>query len=110
MAEKKNKMDVMQNYLKQLSKLKVKEFNAKDFGVIVDSLGAANYNVDASLVAASDPMELEGVYTRYVADELKMSDKAAGMKLVKKVAAKMKTEKRKYRAVFYYLLQSEAKK
>lgn len=110
MAGKMTKIDVMQNYLKQLSKLKVKEFNAADFGAIVDGLGAANYNLDASLIAASDPMELEGVYTRFVADELKMSDKVAGMKLVKKVALKMKTEKRKYRAVFYYLLKKESGK
>ncbi len=104
------KIEVMEKYLKQLAKLKVKDLQAAELGAIVDNLGAANYQVDASLVAATDPAELEGVYTRFVADELKVLDKAAGMKLVKKVAAKMKNEKRKYRAVFYYLLAMEAKK
>jgi hypothetical protein len=50
------------------------------------------------------------VYTRFVADELKMADKDAGMKLIKKVVLKMKNEKRKYRAVFYYLLKQAAGK
>ena len=100
----------MMNYLKQMKKLGVKDFKAADFGAIVDGLGAANYSADASLVAAKNPQELEAVYTRFVADELAMSDKAAGMKLVNKVATKMKNEKRKYRAVFYYLLKQAAGK
>jgi hypothetical protein len=107
---KMTKAEVMINYMKQLHKLKVKEFNAADFGAIVDMLGAANYKADAALVAAKDEKELESVYTRYVADELKIADKAMGMKLVKKVATKMKDEKRKYRAVFYYLLKVGAGK
>jgi hypothetical protein len=110
MAGKMTKADVMVNYLKQMQKLKVKEFSAAEFGAIVDMLGAANYQADASLVAAKDPAELDGVYTRFVADELKMADKDAGMKLIKKVALKMKNEKRKYRAVFYYLLKQAAGK
>lgn len=104
------KADVMANYMKQMQKLKVKEFSAAEFGAIVDKLGAANYKVDASLVAASDATELENVYKNYAADELKMEDKATAMKLIKKVAAKMKNEKRKYRAVFYYLLKAAAGK
>lgn len=107
---KMTKAEVMINYLKQLHKLKVKDFSATDLGAIVDMLGAANYQADASLVAAKDEKELESVYTRFVADELKIADKAAGMKLVKKVATKMKTQKRKYRAVFYYLLKVGAEK
>lgn len=107
---KMTKMDVMQKYLTQLTKLKIKDLQAAEFGAIVDGLGAANYQADASLVAAKDPAELEGIYTRFVADELKVLDKAVGMKLIKKVATKMQNEKRKYRAVFYYLLAVEAKK
>lgn len=108
MAGKMTKIDAMQNYLKQMQKLKVKDMSAAEFGAIVDMLGAANYQADAALVATKDAAELEGVYTRFVADELKISDKAVGMKLVKKVALKMKNEKRKYRAVFYYLLKQTA--
>lgn len=110
MTTKLSKAEVMANYMKQMQKLKVKDFSAAEFGAIVDKLGAANYKIDAALVAAKDPKELEGVYKGYVADELKMSDKAAGMKLIGKVAAKMKNEKRKYRAVFYYLLKVAAGK
>lgn len=104
------KAEVMMNYLKQMKKVGVTDFSAADFGVIVDTLGAANYSADASLVATKDPAELEGIYTRFVADELNMSDKKAGMKLIQKVATKMKNEKRKYRAVFYCLLKQAAGK
>lgn len=107
---KQTKLDAMQNYLKQLQSLKVKDFKASEFGAIVDKLGPANYNLDASLVSAGDPTELESVYTRFVADDLAIADHEIGMKLVKKVAAKMKNEKRKYRAVFYYLLKQTAGK
>ncbi len=111
MAQKKQtKLDAMQNYVKQLQALKIKDFNAADFGAIVDKLGPANYSLDASLVAVGNPAELEGVYTNFVADELAISDKDAGMKMVKKVAAKMKSQKRKYRAVFYFLLKQAAGK
>ncbi len=104
------KADVMVNYLKQMQKLKVKDFSAAQFGAIVDKLGAANYKADASLVSTNNAIELENVYKNYAADELKMTDKDAGMKLIKKVALKMKAEKRKYRAVFYYLLKTAAGK
>lgn len=110
MAAKMTKAAVMQMYLKQIQKLGVKDFSAEKFGAIVDSLGAANYKADAQLVAVKSEQELESVYTRFVADELGTSDKVAGMKLVRKVAMKMAKEKRKYRAVFYYLLMVAAGK
>lgn len=104
------KAEVMGQYLKQMQKLRIKEFSAADFGAIVDKLGAANYKADTALVASADPTEMENVYKNFAADELKMADKAAAMKLIKKVALKMKAEKRKYRAVFYYLLKVAAGK
>jgi hypothetical protein len=104
------KAEVMQVYMKQMQKLNVKDFSAAEFGAIVDRLSAANYKADASLVAAKDPKEIDGVYTGYVADELKISNKEVGMKMIMKIATKMSKEKRKYRAVFYYLLAQEAKK
>lgn len=109
-AKKLNKIEIMTAYLKQMQSLGIKNVNASDFGAIVEMLGAANFNADASMVATSNPDELESVYARYVADELKVSDKNTGMKMVKKVAAKMKNERRKYRAVFYYLLKEAASK
>jgi hypothetical protein len=107
---KMTKAEAVINYMKQLHALKIKEFSASEFGAIVDKLGAANYKADASLVAAKDEKELEGIYTRYVADELEIADRAAGMKLIGKVVTKMKAQKRKYRAVFYYLLKVGAGK
>jgi hypothetical protein len=96
------------NYLKQAQAAKV-EMDLSVFASVVERLGAANYRADAQLVATADEAELERVYTNFVADELKIADKAAGMKLIKKAAMKMKPIKRKYRAVFYYILTQLAK-
>lgn len=99
----------MMSYLKQLKAVKVKNPNFATFGAIVEKLGPANYHKDAQLVAAADEKELDSVFTGFVADELKIEDKVKGMKMIKAIALKMKPIKRKYRAVFYYLLSEKAK-
>jgi hypothetical protein len=103
-----DKFALVQSYLKQVQATKV-PLNLEVFGQVVEKLGAANYRADAQLVAVADPEELERVYTNFVADELKIADKEAGMKLIKKGVAKMKLIKRKYRAVFYYVLTQLSK-
>jgi hypothetical protein len=98
-----DKIALVQSYLKQVAQTKM-PLNLAVFGEIVERLGPANYSKDAQLVAAADPAELERVYKSFVADELKYTDPVAGMKLIKKAVLKMKPIKRKYRAVFYYVL------
>lgn len=99
----------LSNYLKQLKALKVKRISVADFGAVVDKLGAANYHKDAQFVSATDEKELETVYTNFIADELKIADRAAGMKMLKGVMTKMKPIKKKYRAVVYYMLTQKVK-
>ncbi|MFZ2593248.1 MAG: DUF2853 family protein [Minisyncoccia bacterium] len=103
-----DKIALVQSYLKQLHQTKV-PLNLAVFGEVVERLGAANYSKDAQLVAVADTAELDRVYKSFVADELKITDAAAGMKLIKKAVAKMKPIKRKYRAVFYYVLTQLSK-
>ncbi len=98
-----DKTVLVQAYLKQLQKTKV-PLNLEVFGHVVERLGAANYSKDAQLIASADPKELERIYTNFVADELKVQDRVAAMKLITKAVTKMKPIKRKYRAVFYYIL------
>ncbi len=100
---KQDKFAIVAAYLKQIQAVKV-PLNTEVFGGVVERLGAANFKKDAQLVAVADEAELERVYTNFVADELKISDKVIGMKLIKKAALKMKPIKRKYRAVFYYVI------
>ena len=97
------KEEMMEKYVAQLKALG-KSVDDEALEGIVDGLGPANYNLDASLVAASDPEELRRVYTNFVADELAISDEEKGMEMIAKVAEEMSSEARKYRAVFYYLL------
>lgn len=71
---------------------------------VVDRVGPANYNADGQLVACSDEAELERVFTGFVGDELKETDKEEGMAAIEAVCDQMSDESRKYRAVVYYLL------
>lgn len=73
---------------------------------VTKALGAANYKLDAQAVAAADKKELEMIYKNYVVKKMGLADKTKGMQMIQNVADKMKAKKihKKYRAVFYYLL------
>lgn len=68
-------------------------------------LGPSIYNADSSTVAASDPEELARVRKSFLLGKLGLPD---GPELDQGIAAAVDTygvsERRKYRAVFYYLL------
>lgn len=67
--------------------------------------GPAIYNADASTVAATQPSELETVKDNFLIKKLGLSD---GPELMDGINAAIETygksERNKYRAVFYYLL------
>jgi hypothetical protein len=104
MATANKEIVVLQNYLKQLAKFPLKNFNSQKFGEIVDTLGSANFRADAQLVAAKDPAELDRIASGFVAEKLGIMDMKEAHKLIKKVSTKMDKEKKKFRAVFYYML------
>ncbi|MFK7934515.1 MAG: DUF2853 family protein [Saprospiraceae bacterium] len=64
-------------------------------------------NRDATLVSTTDPAELETVRKNFVVKTLEVADKDKGAAAVNAVAEKMKGERNKNRAAYYYLVQKE---
>lgn len=72
---------------------------------VVIGLGPSVYNADSSTVAGTDPKERETVKTKFLMGKLGLADSAAldeGIDTVLDTYGK--SERRKYRAVVYYLL------
>ena len=97
------KLDMMTKYTEQLKDLGVTA-DATLLEWVTDRVGPANYDTDGQLVAASQPAELERVFTGFVGDELAETDKEKGMAEIAAVMEQMKDVNRKYRGVVYYLL------
>ncbi len=103
MSSKEEKMVIYQEQLKSLQELTDIVLLER----IVDHLGPANYNKDASLVACSDKSELARVVDSFVEGKLLVVEN--GEEAVQNVCEKMKEIRRKERAVFYYLVVKELK-
>ncbi|MGR3661022.1 MAG: DUF2853 family protein [Paracoccaceae bacterium] len=70
--------------------------------------GPAIYNADASTVAASQDSELETVKENFLIKKLGLSDGPELMEGINKaIDTYGKSERNKYRAVFYYLLTKQ---
>jgi hypothetical protein len=91
-------------YTEQLKNLGHKTIDEVLLNAIVDDLGSSNYKADAAIIACGDKKERERVVKKYVQQELAVADKVAGMGMVDAVCVEMKPERRKYRAVMYYIL------
>lgn len=70
---------------------------------IVKYCGIALRGLDSSLVSASDKSELNRVRDGFAKKKLEL-DQAAAQAGIDQVVEKMKTERRKHRVTFYYLL------
>ncbi len=71
---------------------------------IVKRLGIANQSVDASHVAATDPMEVERLKKNFVIKKLEQEDNADTDAVIASVLEKMKPHRMKQRGAVYYLL------
>lgn len=98
-----SKIEKLEQYTEQLHELGV-TIDTEILEWVVDGLGPANYQTDASLVSATDDEELARVYTNFIADELAIADKEVGMAALLEVMEMMSGIARKHRAVVYYLL------
>ena len=91
----------------------VKKFDGRAARAKVDNivkyLGASLKSRDASLVACSDPSELDTVVKNFCVKKLGIS-KAKGDEIVKTVCQDMKSERFKNRVTFYYLCAKKAGK
>lgn len=97
------KVEMMEKYSAQLSDLGIIADEAL-LDWVTDRVGPANYSADGQLVAATQPDELDRVYTGFVGDELAETDKEKGMAAIDEVMKQMSDINRKYRGVVYYLL------
>lgn len=70
---------------------------------IVKHLGIALRNRDSSLVAVSDPAELDRVRTSWVGRKLGIEDEEKANAAIAHVAELMKGDRNKGRVTFYYL-------
>lgn len=70
---------------------------------IVKHLGIALRNRDSSLVAVSDPAELDRVRTSWVGRKLGIEDEEKANAAISHVAELMKGDRNKGRVTFYYL-------
>lgn len=73
--------------------------------------GPAIYNDDASTVAATQPDELETVKNNFLIKKLGLADGPELMKAIESVIDTYgRSERNKYRAVFYYMLTKHFRK
>jgi len=89
----------------------VKKYDKKPDEALVAAL-VKNYALvmrrsDTALVSCSDPKELETVKKNFLIKKLGLKDSPKLDEAVKKVCEQMKAERRKSRAVFYYLLTKD---
>jgi hypothetical protein len=73
---------------------------------IIDALWPVVFQDDAELVACSDSEELERLKSSSVTEKLWLTDNVD--ELVQKVCEQMGSSRRKYRAVFYYLMKKSS--
>lgn len=71
---------------------------------IAKGLGPSLYNRDANLVAASDPKEIENVKTRFIHRKLGVEGAEADAAIAHAITTIGKSERQKFRPVFYYLI------
>ena len=97
-------------YKKSMDKIGIK-YDAKLFEKVAKGCGPSIYNKDASSVSCGDPDELNRVKKNYLIKKLGLKDSAKLDDAIKEVCEKMgKSNRNKYRAIFYYLLCKKFKK
>jgi hypothetical protein len=103
--------ELIEKYHKEMDKLGIKNVDAALFEKVVIGCGPSIYNADASTVSGSDEKELATVRNNFLIKKLGLKD---GADLDKGIAAAIETmgksNKNKYRAIFYYLLVQHFKK
>lgn len=94
-------------YQSEMNKLGLK-FDADLLTKVTKGLGPSIYKADAETVSGSDKSELETVKKNFLMKKLGLADSpkldAAIEKAVEKIG---KSNRNKYRAIFYYLLVKE---
>jgi hypothetical protein len=86
-------------------------YHEEIYNGIVDHLGPAIYDADASLVACSDPKELATIKTNFLIGKLGLEDSPELDDAIKQVCHALgESNSKKHRTTFYYLLTAILKK
>lgn len=92
-------------------KMNMSNIDADLLKAVAKGLGPSIYNADASTVSCSDNEELNRVKTNFLIGKLGLEDGDHLDSAIKEVCEEMGTSNRKkYRAIFYYLLTKKFKK
>lgn len=98
------KIDLYKNAMYKLGL----ECDPKLLTAVTKGLGPSIYKADAETVSGSDANEMLTVKTNFLSKKLGINDESRYDDVIEDVVKKMgKSNKNKYRAIFYYLLVKE---
>ena len=97
-------VECLSTYKAEFDKLGVK-YDEELLTKVAKGYGGSIYNVDASKVSSSDAKELETVKKNFLIKKLGLADDPKLDEAIGEVVEKLgKSNRNKYRAMFYYLL------
>ncbi len=96
-------------YEKEFGKLGI-SFDADLLRKVTKGLGPSIYNEDSSKVSCSDKTELDRVKNNFLIKKLGMKDSPKLDDAIKEVCEQFGSSRRKFRAMFYYLLVKKLNK
>jgi len=100
-----SKDDLVQKYAMDLKQKCGVEPDMALLEKVTVGLGPSVYNLDASSVAGSDPVELENIKKNFLVKKLGLADGPELDEAIEKVMEQYgRSNRRKHRAVVYYLL------
>ena len=103
--------ELLDVYTSEFEKTLSEELDADFLRKVTKGLGPSIYNADASKVSGSDPKELETVKKNFLIKKLGLEDSPALDEAIEEVIEKLgKSNRNKYRAIFYYLLAKKFNK
>ena len=102
--------ECLDTFDKEFQKLGMK-YDANLLTKVAKACGPALYNKDSSKVAASDPKELDRIKKNFLIKKLGMNDSPKLDEGIQDVIEQIgKSNRNKYRAMFYYLLVKRFRK
>jgi len=106
------KAELIEMYKSEMKgKMGMKTIDNKMFENVVTACGPSIYNRDACKVAAGDKEEMKRIKKNFIAKKLGVTDEAKADKAIEGAVSTMgKSNRNKYRAIFYYLVTKELKK
>ena len=96
-------------YSKEMTKLGIK-VDGDLLRAVTKGCGPSIYNKDAETVSASDPAELDRVKKNFMEKKLGLSGKDLDAGIAHAIETIGKSNRSKYRAIFYYIIVKKFKK